>query len=758
MNEYNNDDKVKKMLQSENVPEELKPENIKIMLDEKAPTKKRINISHKTARITAVAAACAITCGFAVNYMEQRNNINYDVSDMLAVNNNDEDGTKENVQENTKGSDLEFATSNALADDEIYETSTSDDVQEITEKTSETNNQPEEAVKAASLMRGASDYGEIYNVFEKASEKYKKRLSNVPKTANADTDSLQTNEVAAESELLGTGGGDDSYTDTFNQEDGVLEADIAKTDGKYIYFLNNKYIEYNNSHKPLINIAETDSGNFTASNVLDISLNIPVTSEVDYKTSIEVKDMYLYNDMLIIISATSDYYCGNDYSNMEACYDTMWGAQNCHTYVSVYTTGLEPQLIDNYMQDGMYNDVRITSDGYMYLISNDFSKDYNNVAGIDDTSSYIPSCGFGGKAELIAPENILIPDTEIEGFYSMPYTIIGSLDFNNPNTFAEKDVKAIAGFSGSIYCSGDNLYTAIGYQDTEITRIALSNGTITPMAAGTVKGYIYNQFSMSEYNGYFRIATTADIWEDDISDGILFRNRTSINNYVYVLDMDMNVVGSVGDFGINETIKSVSFNGNLAYVVTYEQTDPLFSIDVSNPQQPVILDEYKITGYSTYMQQWSDGLLLGFGVNADENGVGNGVKIVMFNNSNPNELAENGIYVMSSENADSYVDSNAIWERKALLISPDRNLIGVPTNNHHWSVNGSSSVTEYRFFSYENGEFILRGEISEECDGYYSIINFERAVCIGDYVYALSSNKFVSTDTATFTSSASVDF
>ena len=227
-----------------------------------------------------------------------------------------------------------------------------------------------------------------------------------------------------------------------------------------------------------------------------------------------------------------------------------------------------------------------------------------------------------------------------------------------------------------------------------------------------------------------------------------------------MLDLDLNVVGSVSDFGINETIKSVNFNGDMAYVVTYEQTDPLFAIDLSNPQEPTILDEFKILGYSSYMQKWSDSLLLGFGINADENGVQNGVKLVMFDNSDPNNLAEVGTYIIDNSDENTWIRSEAIWNRKALLIAPEKNIIGLPVTENRWSMEEDDSylTTKFMFFSYENGQFSPIGEISDTLVNYVDEAGFRRAIYIGDYVYVLSCNKFVSADIGSFSEKKTVEF
>lgn len=703
----NNDDMIKKMLDSNEVPDELSPENMKKMLDEKAKAKKRIKIAFSVSRFIAASAAVVIICGFAANY----------------------GGTK-----------------NLITDDNYIENQTS--LGESTAKDT-TEAQPD-------FMHSISDYGELYYILEKSADNYaSSEFKNELYTDGISTESVQE-DTDMGSASMGIGGGDTEHSETFNQEQNVLEADIAKTDGEYIYYLGN---DYNNSsvssfsysnYVSRVNIARAENGRFTEKNTLDISSDVQKDNN---NTDIYSSAMYIYNDMLIVIGYSYSYYNG-DYS--EEATDCLFYNGKTSTFVLVYTTGLEPQLIGSFSQDGLYNDVRITDDGYMYLISNDLSYYYNSIDGIDDFEAYVPSYTCDGATALVPVEDILIPENGIDECYSMDYTIISSFDLNNSAELKSTDMKALACYSGNIYCTNENIYTASGWENTEITRFAIDNGTIQPAVSGTVKGYVNDQFSISEYNGYLRIATTHENWTETFTNDIATNSLTTINNYLYVLDMDLNTVGSISDFGLNETIKAVNFNGDIAYVVTYEQTDPLFAIDLSNPQSPVILDEYKILGYSTYMQQWGDGLLLGFGANADENGIEHGVKLVMFDTSDSGELNEKGIYEIKTQDEDDayayqYIYSEAMSERKALLIAPEKNIIGVPVTEYIYNESeGNNNSTRYMFFSYVDNQFVYKGEVSQALsDGeYYK--TFDRAVYIGDYIYTLSTDEFIASDMETF--------
>lgn len=729
-----NDELIRKALKSEPLPEQLSPDNMKKMLDEKAPAKKRKKITHTAARITAGAAACAIICGFGVHYTEQR--------------------------------------------DQLY----TDKATSILAEDSETA--VEKVEIQPSYMSGASKYDEIYSMLKVSAKNYSYTVQDYETgiTGGFGTDDMLIMDGAApENEIIfeenameptnapaqningtvtqGGNKGDEDHYETYNQEEGVLEGDIARTDGRYIYYIPSAIYDEGNLY---LNVAEAENGSFISGGRTDISADLGIDYSDSTYIQYENLNMFLYNDMVIITGSVCTY------SDMETEVSFCGLDSDICSFVTAYTAGSEPELIGSYFQDGGFIDVRISPDGYLYLITNYTSEEYANIDGAEDYKSYIPCRSWDGCAVLIEPEDILLPGEYTESSCFMNYTVIGGLDLNTSGELTEVGSKALAGYTGEVYCSESNLYTVCGYTYSEITRIALDAGTVTPAASGKVQGYIKDQFSMSEYNGYFRIATTAEVWEDAYSDAgdessaVVSHTLSHIENRVYVLDLDMNIVGQIGGLGIGETIKSVSFSGDIGYVVTYEQTDPLFSIDLSNPAEPVLMDEYKILGYSTYMQQWSDGLLLGFGANADENGREDGVKLVMFDNSDPYNLDEKGIFIMDSNYFhtgyyDSWIYSEAMNERKALMIAPEKNLIGVPV----WCENydgSTKTMGHYIFFSYEDGEFVQKGEIAAQGGNIKTGGMLNRALYIGDYVYVLSEDRFISADIETITECDTIEF
>lgn len=699
----NNDNKIKKALSSEPVPDSLSPENIKKMLDEKAPAKKRKNIKTTAVKFTAAAAACAVICGVGA----------------YAFNGQNKDSFKENI--------LTYCDT---------DTTKSTDVKKVAPTASENEKQKTDSVNFA------EDYNDIYRIV--TNRRFKNTIDSFTggfSTKNTDDYDMVYEEVGIEKgygteseradEISGT---PSEHSETYNQEVGVLEADIVKTDGEFIYYLYNDYSD-GKENAAKLNIAHIENEGVSDTQI--ITITPPVESDsLQYSTYIQ--EMYLYNDMLIVIGNYDEY---SDSSIEYALYDDAVWNDNSYTFVNIYTTGINPELKDSYCQEGYYNDVRITPEGYMYLITEYSSADFGTVLNQSELKDYIPAYRSDEQTSFVPADCIILPEDDSEIYGNLSYTVIGGLDLNVKEEISQVDIKAVSGFTGNIYCSSNNLYLVQGSSSTEITRYELSQGNINAAATGTVDGYVKDQFSMSEYNGYFRIATTRQNWTEYVDEEVASVSLDGTNNFVYVLDMDLNTVGFINDFGIDESIKSVNFSGDIAYVVTYEQTDPLFAIDLSNPEQPVILDDLHMLGYSSYMQPWSDGMLFGFGADADEDGIEIGYKLSMFDNSDPENLSIIDNYTINKEE-DSWLYSEAMWDRKALFIAPEKNLIGFPITSSFYNGQGKYiSVSSYIFLSFEDGKFVYQGEFTgSENTGDF---NLNRAVYIGNTVYVLSTEEII---------------
>src|SRR5699024_2987267 len=121
---------------------------------------------------------------------------------------------------------------------------------------------------------------------------------------------------------------------------------------------------------------------------------------------------------------------------------------------------------------------------------------------------------------------------------------------------------------------------------TSLLKLSYRDGSIVGTAAGYVEGYLHDSFSLSEYNGYLRVVTTR--YDEDYNE----------SNGLYILDGNLQITGSITYLAPDETIRSARFLGDMGYFVTFRQTDPLFSVDLSDPANPRVLDSLKITGFS----------------------------------------------------------------------------------------------------------------------------------------------------------------
>ncbi len=718
MNDNYNNEKVKKIMESEKIPERLEPDNIKELLDNSSANSKRKQIRHnKILKIVSAAAALAIVFGTSV-YFIKPNFSNIEIF------------SDKDIKNKVSIESMKSAT--AYGDVLSYFSSTSK------------SNQFRDFL--ANGFGGNKFLDENYDLAIADAYTGEMELAEDSVNSSASEDGY----VAGEANNIDADVSEEKdYSDTYSQEAGVLEADIVKTNGNKIFY----------SNGDTIYISDTQDGKFVSPYKTDISdklgLNVDGT----------ISDMYIYNNQLIVIC---DYYeVNNDYKNdydtnydiyIDDCY---YYGGNSNTYVAIFDIEDVLKVVGYYVQEGYYNDVRLMSDGYLYVISNsDKYLDYNEVTD-DDIDEYIPFYYVGDEKCYVEPEDIMIPTCAIRDVYNyVSYTNISGLDLNSETPNQPVDSKSIAGYSNTIYCSQENLYVTSGYEQTEITRFSVENGNITPQASGKIKGYINDQFSMSEYNGYFRVAVTEDGYTEIVEDvgndsTVVSRQWASQKNSIYVLDMSMNVVGSISDFGLDENIRSVNFNGDMAYVVTFRQTDPLYAIDLSNPLEPTILDELKISGYSSYMQKWTDGLLLGFGASADEQtGWQTGVKMTMFDNSDPNNLQE--ISTVSFERQSDYesISSEGIYERKALFIDYEKNIIGFPINEYNYEYDENyQNKSSYKFYSFQDNTFVYKGEIVKDSstDAYvWEAESFRRVVYIDGYFYAVSCEEFKAADAVNF--------
>lgn len=211
-------------------------------------------------------------------------------------------------------------------------------------------------------------------------------------------------------------------------------------------------------------------------------------------------------------------------------------------------------------------------------------------------------------------------------------------------------------------------------EKTVIHKIAINDSDLVYQNFGEITGQVLNQFSMDENNGYFRIATTKNQTWSQFADE---DQRESYNN-LYVLDKDLKIVGAVENLAQGERIYSVRFMQDRAYMVTFQQTDPLFVVDLKDPKAPKILGKLKIPGFSNYLHPYDNGTLIGLGRETKENEMGVvtslGIKLSLFDVSDVENPKEIDKYVIGDHNTSSI----ALDDHKAFLFSRDKNLLVIP--------------------------------------------------------------------------------
>ncbi len=243
-------------------------------------------------------------------------------------------------------------------------------------------------------------------------------------------------------------------------------------------------------------------------------------------------------------------------------------------------------------------------------------------------------------------------------------------------------------------------------ESTSIVKIDLKNFSVGEL--GTVPGKALNQFSMDEHNGNVRIATTVgEQWFGRL--GL----ATQSANDVYVLNKDLDVIGSIQGLGLTEKIYSARFVGDMAYLITFRQTDPFYVLDLSDPRVPQMKGELKIPGFSSYLHPLSDDMILGVG---SENGQ---VKLSLFDVSDPTKPKEKDKYILTNEYWTEVNDNH-----RAFLQDIENKVFFIPAGqNAH-------------IFSYKGDKLDLEHSIAD--------VYPRRAVYVKDSWFIIGSNEVIS--------------
>ncbi len=512
------------------------------------------------------------------------------------------------------------------------------------------------------------------------------------------------------------------YIGTNVQVEGVDEADIVKTDGNTIYYATRYYNEVR---------------------VLDINID----GTVEPQANLDLGDMYtdaLYitDTQLIVIgyvytTIPYEYQDGSEYYGW--LYTSYSGA--------VYVYNRETMALEYKLEtDSNFYQHRLIGDALFLVSSKSLYTDelrprYTETEDGKTSQSYL------GYDSIYYFENIPA--------YSM--TVVTGIKLDTYDVTSQ----AFLGSVSQIYASQDAIYTVNNYYDytinynqnhVQIVKYALDveNASVNYVGQKELIGYVGDQYWMDEYDGYFRVVTSS--WNP-------------IHNELYVLAEDettdeLKIVGSITE-GLGkeyETVKSVRFDKESAYVVTFEQKDPLYTIDLTNPSRPEIISAIEEPGYSTYLHVWDDdNHLIGFGFSADDNGRVTGLKISAYDTTQTVPLEDYQLNSKDEAGFFSYSYSEASYNPKAMMISPEKGIIAFPImswtstqiGTYEWDY---SYVSQYLVFYIDfSAEQIISDPIviSHNPTDYY--IGIDRGVYIDGIIYTLSYSELVSFDLETKT-------
>lgn len=550
-------------------------------------------------------------------------------------------------------------------------------------------------------ISSAADYGEIYKYLRKSEETVSSYNSSMYAEASVE-DSAQSAGAAENKEIAAVQSAD--YSQTNVREASVGEGDTVKTDGKYLYVLR--------ENRKKISIIEPADGK--------LKELFSITLSGKDKDQVSAEEFYVENERLIVVS--------NVMREQED------GRTENLTQADTYDLSKsdEAEHLGSVTASGSYDSSRLT-DGYLYLFSNFYPQ---TGCRESEKEEYVPAV----NGELVKASDIFMLSWPSGNMY----TLISAFSVSDPGTIT--DSKAVFSQAGLCYVSGKNIYmcdtdysAAEDGEQTQIRKIAYEDGRIIPKAQNVIQGIVKDSFCIDEYDGNVRIAATVNkvVTNDGLFSGGIARAERQTTNTLYVLDENLEEKGKITDLAKGESVKSARFFGDTGYFVTFRETDPLFSVDLSDPEKPKIIGELKIPGFSAYLHFYGDGQLLGIGqeINA-VTGAMEGIKLSMFDISDPANVKEKDKYIIKDSNY-----SEALSDYKAVLADDKKNVIGfsVYTGNY-------SSSLQYLLFSYNADKGFA-------CDMELDLGSAQmtaKGVYIGDVFYVVNGNTIQSFDMKTY--------
>lgn len=561
-----------------------------------------------------------------------------------------------------------------------------------------------------------------------------------------------------------------SFTGTNVQVQGVDEPDRVKTDGVHLFVSSGNNVTIINAYPP----------NSTS-----------IASKLHFPNS-TIVGLEIAQSRLLVIDQITPYvpWTGYQYGTaaggiaLPVPFSTPLGASaSIALFLYDMVNMSSPKLIANVSIAGDYVAARLAG-GFLYAV---VQQSAYTLSSAGDASAVLPVISEDGVKTTLAPSSVYYTSNDTQVSY---YTMIASLEMST----GSRNVKSVlTGPSSTVYVSPTNIYVvstnypdlfsthgiigdvytggAVSMSDVQqaqnstIVRIAYSAGSVVVAASGVVPGSVLNQFSLDEYNGFFRVATGRFA---------VVHGSPTRSNDLYVMNMSMGQVSALRDIAPGENIYAVRFVGETGYVVTFEQIDPLFVISFKDMAHPVVQSALKVSGYSDYLHPLPGGYLIGVGKDAVQSSMENvafytSLKLSLF------RVFENGTSTQVSKLliGDRGTDSPVLTDHLAFTFDSTRNVTVIPLTLYIVSGNQTTCsgcpppygdpVWQGVYVVKVHGTgFTVLGKVSQYPPGQnfgdssdYSL-QIDRSVVIGDYLYTVSQGEVMASDMQSFSTVATI--
>jgi len=490
-----------------------------------------------------------------------------------------------------------------------------------------------------------------------------------------------------------TSSADGDFSQTNVQEEGVDEPDLVKNDGDYLYVM----------HAGELAIVET-----TAAADLALAGRAEVGGYAE--------EMFVRGDLAVVFSTLGDQDVPAELELPGEISDQDWecwewgecgGAARSYTQIALVDVAdrANPAVVRTIILGGEYDTARLIDDRLKVVIHSDIPVLHMSWDGVDESMLWGESSNFVETGMLfhdlysrnmerfaaatlddIMPRKLDSMDGEVEHLAScdailgpetpagIGLTTVVSLDLDS--TDGPISTTSVFGKPGLVYATTENLYLTTAREYVQMAAlfgvwkeetsgvhkfdIARDDATAYYLATGVVDGRMLNQFCLGEHEGYLRVATTTgDAWESG-----------NLDNHLFVLEENkgaLDVVGRLDEIGTGEEIYAARFLGERGFLVTFFQSDPLFTLDLSDPTDPRVVGEWLGPGYSTYLHPVGADQVLAVGMEDWQ------VSVSLYDVS---DLTDPGL--VERLYLDDAYTSAAVDDHRAFTFNPETGLLALP--------------------------------------------------------------------------------